>query len=100
MEKVKVNRFSGTYSSTQQQWNHPFNSLLIINYDINAGIKLNNDILIPRAMSITDNVGVNTVPATFSISLNEGEVNKSNYSFDTQKSATANFSVSWTEYAD
>jgi hypothetical protein len=95
----KVNRLSETKGENQNDWNHPFNQLLIVNYDINADLIVNRDIIVPAAISITDNVGPKVTPSIFEISHNANEVNNSMFTFDVGGSTTAHYALTWTEYA-
>lgn len=94
-----VLRFSISYSKNEPQWLQPFNSLMVVNYDVNAGVTINNDITLPPALSITDNIGAKVIPSSYRLGLNENEVNSSKFKFNTN-SATAAYVLSWTEYAD
>jgi len=81
-------------NSNKSSWNQPFNQCLFLNYDTTAGVKISANQSIPPAI-IT---GGFVYPSQMCISLNVGEINATDFTFDFGGSTGANLHIIFTKY--
>jgi len=82
-----------TAMNYNQEFEEPFNQCTFFNYDTSASVSINK-LKIPPAILI----GSNVYPTSFTVSLNENEVNTTNYSVDFGSSTNANLQIVYTQY--
>lgn len=95
-EHKRVTTYTETVNVDTTSWKLEFNQATFINYDVNAQVNVNSDIVIPPAL--TDPVTGFVYPTFLEISLHVGEVNDQNFNFTFNGSTTANLVIVHTEY--
>lgn len=99
--KAAVDKLQAVTSNFYQSgisglWNEPFNQACFANYDTNSAISIQK-LVVPAATLVAATGQV--VPSFLEISLNQGEINSTNFSIDTFNSTTANWQVVYTQYS-
>jgi hypothetical protein len=96
MELAKVITLTESMNRNTGSWKHPFNQASFFNYDINSEVTINSEVVIPKA--VQDTTTLEIYPTVFRISLNQGEINDTNFIITFSSETTALLVIVHTEY--